>query len=104
MRTRFNAWLEAPALVAAALPGGAAGHAVWSAETVTSGSSSRAMPSPPYGSFAPWAAPSATRPGIVRAVGTRLTAAQRGRLAGSQGVLLLYDDETMTTNSRVGQD
>ena len=32
-------------------------------------------------------------PGIIRAAGARLTAVQRDRLAGMQGVLRLYDND-----------
>jgi hypothetical protein len=99
MRPRINALLVIPMLVATALPVGAAGHA--------------ASPAEPTASVIVQAADAASAArlvgavggivthelGIIRAVGARLTAAQRDRLAGFQDVLHLHDDGRLEVDS-----
>lgn len=80
-------------LVAAALLGGGAGQSAMPAETTSSAivqagdAASAARRVEAVGGTV------THELGIIRAVGARLTAAQRDRLAGLRGVLQLYETE-----------
>ena len=94
MRTYFNARLTVAMLVAAALLGGGAGQSATPVET-TSSAIVQASDAVSAARLVEAAGGTVTHElGIIRAVGARLTAAQRDRLAGLQGVLHLYDHQS----------
>ena len=101
--SRNYALLAVLALVAATLPGATAGHAAPPAEATTSvivQASDTATATRLVDSVGGTVTHEL---GIIRAAGARLTATQRDRLAGMQGVLRLYENGRVLVDAVDGE-